>query len=187
MFNSKWGGRLIKAGLVLAGIFIAGIAAQKFYFEPRYGGITGYLVEGFAVGSTMEQAEGDLARIQSYLSIYYSDTGGKYPPSLDVLWQEKRYLEGPPPHADIFIETRNGKFKRAHWHRDTAKVKVFHSRAEADDSGGWGYVADPASPEWGTVFINCTHQHWKKRIPWNLSAPPAPQLPPRQEAEGAVQ
>lgn len=185
MANSRSGAISIKIIMVL-GVFVSALAAQRLYFMPRYGGIMAYFLAGNAAGSAAGRLDGQLSRIQSTLSIYYGDSDGKYPPSLDVLWGGRNYLEGPMPREDVFIETESGKFKRAHWYRDSAAVKIFNSRADADDSGGWGYVADQASPEWGTVFVNCTHPHLKKGVPWNLSSPPAPQASPKTDAAGAA-
>lgn len=152
---------------------VAVLAANKLYLVPRYGGIAAYFIGGKAAGSFAGQTAGNRDSLAAALSIYYSDTDGKYPPSLDAL-KERNYLPTPMPREDVFIDVGGGKFERAHWHRDSAKVKLFSSRAAADDSGGWGYVADPASPEWGTVFVNCTHLNFKKGVPWNVSAEPAP-------------
>lgn len=43
--------------------------------------------------------------------------------------------------------------------RILTRLKTFlaESRSEVDDSGGWLYVTDPASDDWGTVIVNCTH------------------------------
>lgn len=176
--------------LLTAAAIAAALALYGLYLVPRYGGLGHYLMDGSAAGSFVGQTEGNRDKIESALSLYYSDSDGKYPPSLEAL-QPKDYLESPMPREDVFIEVSSGKFKRAHWRRDSDKVKLFASRADSDDGGGWGYVADPNSPEWGTVFVNCTHNHFKKGVPWNLSSavavrPASPQSAsdPAQQSPG---
>ncbi len=180
------------AGVLLGAMGIFG-AAEKSYFYPRYGGWVGYLTEGWMAGSLMRRTEGDLGKIQSDLSLLFGDTG-RFPDTLDVLWRDPmrlsdKRLDRWPPHAEVFVEANN-RFKRAHWFRDTNRFKNFSSRTQADDSGGWGYVNDPQSPEWGTVFVNCTHIHFKKQVPWNLAsqtvARPIPSEPEPQAQTGAV-
>lgn len=171
----------LKTGTILAVALIVCIAAADIlYLIPRYGGIFPYLFEANAAGSMLGQTEGRRDAIAAALEIYYNDSDMKYPPSLEALWN-RQYMTGPMPGENVFIEVSGGKFKRAHWRRDSAKVKIFRSRAEADDSGGWGYVADPDSPEWGTVFVNCTHDHFKKRVPWNLSTASAVRPGPQDQ------
>ena len=185
MKDSDQGSITIKSGLILAVLLAAAVAAaDMLYFVPRYGGLLAFFLGGSAAGSSVGQTEGNRDRLASALALYAADSGGKYPASLEAL-RERAYLEGPLPREDIFIEAGAGKFRRAHWRRDASKVKLFGSRAEADDSGGWGYVADPASPEWGTVFLNCTHVHFKKGVPWNLSSPPAAPLGPQDSMQSA--
>lgn len=173
MTDSNQDAASISARTILtAAAIVAALALYGFYLVPRYGGLGNYFLDGSAAGSYVGQTEGNRDKLASALSIYYSDSDGKYPPSMDAL-KERDYLPDPMPREDVFIEVSSGKFERAHWRRDAAKVKIFASRAESDDGGGWGYVADPASPEWGTVFVNCTHDHFKKGVPWNLSSAPA--------------
>lgn len=173
MSDSKHDTVSISAGtiLIIAAI-VAASALYALYLLPRYGGLAGYFLAPSAAGSYVAQTEGNRNGLESALSLYLSDSDQKYPASIEEL-RKKDYLRGPMPCEDVFMEVSSGKFRRAHWRRDCDKVKIFRSRAEADDGGGWGYVADPASPEWGTVFVNCTHNHFKKSVPWNLSSSPA--------------
>ncbi len=49
-------------------------------------------------------------------------------------------------------------------HAPSNLVTEYHSRSDAlKDTGGWGYVSDPASPEFGTVFIDCVHHDARGR------------------------
>ncbi len=51
-------------------------------------------------------------------------------------------------------------------HRASSKVRN-SARAGSLDTGGWGYVNDPASADFGTVFIDCSHKDEKGR-PWSM-------------------
>lgn len=149
-------------------------SADYAYYVPRYGGFAGYLTGSAFAGVESVGLDGKLGGVLSALSIYYGDTNGKYPETLDVLWKDKKYLPGPLGHADVYAEFPGKGIARAHWYRDTDKIKYFRSVQDADDAGGWGYVNDPSSPQYGTVFINCTHVNFRKGIPWNvLRLPPA--------------
>ncbi|MBL0058542.1 MAG: hypothetical protein IPP35_05450 [Elusimicrobia bacterium] len=166
--RSAWQRGLRAAAVLLIGLGLFGVA-EKAYFYPRYGGWAGYLTEGWMAGSLTHKTEGDLRKLQADLSLWYGDKG-KFPATLDLLERNPLPSRGPwPPHAEVFLEVNN-RFKRAHWFCDTNHFKYFSSRTLSDDSGGWGYVNDPRSPEWGTVFVNCTHLHFEKRVPWNLSS-----------------
>lgn len=48
------------------------------------------------------------------------------------------------------------------WHRTSAKVRQTSS-LRAGDNGGWGYVNDPGSRDFGTVFIDCLHRDERGR------------------------
>jgi hypothetical protein len=41
----------------------------------------------------------------------------------------------------------------------------FRDKSVADE-GGWGYVNNPADPEFGRVFVNCTHTD-AKGVRWD--------------------
>jgi hypothetical protein len=47
-------------------------------------------------------------------------------------------------------------------HLATSKVRNASSPA-VRDTGGWGYVNDPKSSDYGTVFIDCSHTDEKGR------------------------
>lgn len=168
-------------------VFVTGgailYAAEVAYFDPRYGGFGAYAMEDFMAGSSNGSLEGKLGEARSALSIYYGDTNGRYPETLEVLWKDNRYLSHPLGHADVFAELPGNRFGRAHWYRDTDKIHYFHSVAEADDAGGWGYVNDPKSPEFGALFVNCTHENFRRHVAWNLFGANAP-APAAAEAAG---
>lgn len=48
------------------------------------------------------------------------------------------------------------------WHRASSKVRSAPA-LRAEDTGGWGYVNDPKSRDFGTVFIDCLHRDERGR------------------------
>ncbi|GAG09095.1 unnamed protein product [marine sediment metagenome] len=53
-------------------------------------------------------------------------------------------------------------------HEDSNKVTYYsgsdYSLKNFRDTGGWGYVNDSASPDWGSVFVNCTHTDSRGKV-----------------------
>jgi len=155
--------KIVIAGAVLAAMyFVARPLAMYMFAKALRGG-----------GGEAKQTLGQLDMVRSALQIYYQDTEGKYPASLETLAENGKYLtSGEIPKARIFGKKGGEDFAHLHSGSET-KVKLFRSPKEADDAGGWGYVADPSSPEYGTAFINCTHLYMGSRNgrgykePWN--------------------
>ena len=90
---------------------------------------------------------GHLGEIRFALSHYYNDHHGVYPDRIEK--PVPKYLSAIPV-AEV-----------PDHHAPSRKVKIF-PWIESDDIGGWGYVADPSSKDYGQVFINCTHRHRRK-------------------------
>jgi hypothetical protein len=108
------------------------------------------------------RTKGNLGAIRSALSIYYGDHEGRYPMSLDEL-TNGNYLKFIPQADTARPE-----------HAATNSVLVLTKVVdEADlyrqlqDTGGWAYVADPDSPAWGILVVDCTHADSKGRL-WYL-------------------
>lgn len=98
-----------------------------------------------------EEASGGLAALRAAVFMYYRDSEGVYPPDLKTLAENGRYMAAIPS-----LEVGG--------HGRTASVRVLaRVRDQEDlgsqvaDTGGWLYVADPSSPNAGTVLIDCTH------------------------------
>jgi len=111
-------------------------------------------------GAYFNFTRSELAQLGTELGFYYQDHHS-YPSDLRELGG--RYKLGLPK---IIIETRDMKRPHSYWNSD--QVMIFRSRDESNDAGGWGYVNDPKSPEYGTVFVNCTHLNDTGK-PWNKS------------------
>lgn len=79
-----------------------------------------------------------LGELRSAISMYYGDTAGKYPTSLQDLI----------PKYDTVIPTLSGLPHSASNEVD----------AEPADTGHWYYDKNPHSPTFGQVLINCTHE-----------------------------
>lgn len=77
-------------------------------------------------------------------------------------------MEGKPPPAAFADVIRAGKLEEAPtlklpWHLRSARVRDVPSRA-VTDTGGWAYVNAPADPDFGQVFIDCSHKDPKGRF-----------------------
>lgn len=77
-----------------------------------------------------------------------------------------RMSKGRPP-ADIGEMIKNGNLEAApelklRGHLASSKVRNASSLA-VRDTGGWAYVNDPKSADYGTVFIDCAHTDEKAR------------------------
>ena len=81
--------------------------------------------------------------VRSALSIYYGDTEGNYPTSLEVLTVNGKYLKEIPKTRDIEHVSSN--------------EVTYTSNSTPTDSGGWLYNNNPTDPNHGVLWINCTH------------------------------
>lgn len=82
--------------------------------------------------------------------------------AVELYRQEKRAL--PPSFADVLAA---GKLEavpalKLRRHRRAAAVRDAASQ-EVRDTGGWAYVNGPASPQFGLVYIDCSHYDEKGR------------------------
>jgi hypothetical protein len=108
--------------------------------------------------TNIDATKGNLGGIRSMLSIYYGDMEGQYPVDLMTLTVNAKYMRTIP-------RTHSIAFNNTVYHTGSGKLAYFPSREAADDRGGWGYINDPASQDFGTAFINCTHtDYFSKRL-----------------------
>jgi hypothetical protein len=198
VFGTGSPGKLRALGIATGLVIIA--LPDVVYFNPRYGGYLSYLIGDIMARSETGAIEGELGAVRSMLSIYYGDNDRRYPERLDELWKTGKYLTKPPRRAHVFALETPDRYLivRPHWYKDADQVKNFSSPHDSDDTGGWGYVNDPKSPDYGHFFVNCTHQNFRRRQPWNLlgsqpettpaptpsttAPPPTPLVPPRTSA-----
>jgi hypothetical protein len=108
--------------------------------------------------SAERQTDWNLSGMRSAIRMYYDDTHGHYPTDLAILIRDKKYLAAIP-----YAMPAKGEQM---YHSKSNDVKYFSSGDQSDDSGGWGYVNNPKSPDFGKIFVNCTHQD-ARRISWN--------------------
>jgi uncharacterized RDD family membrane protein YckC len=116
-----------------------------------------------------------LGGLRSSLSSFYGDSEGTYPHDLNELIAPKA---GAPvntnaryPYLAAMTEVQTKD------HPPTNAVEAYGNEvcipgkdiavdpAKLRDTGRWGYVADKASPCWGTVFVDCTHKD-SKGVDW---------------------
>lgn len=97
--------------------------------------------------------KGNLGAMRSALSIFYGETGRRYPSQPVSLTFGKRYLPYLP------------KAKLEPLHPVSEQVRLGAGAWDVDDHGGWLYVADRRSETFGVVLVNCTHTDTKGK-PW---------------------
>lgn len=95
---------------------------------------------------------GNLGAVRSALSIHYGDLEGAYPYHPAALAAGGKYISSIPPA------------KPSNYHSDSVAVALVASAEDLTDAGGWAYLADPASEDWGTVYVNCTHTDSKGSV-----------------------
>ncbi|MFC1680151.1 type IV pilin protein [Elusimicrobiota bacterium] len=123
-------GVMFAVGIVVTGI-LAAVAIPKF----------AELVRKSSEGAT----KGNLGAVRSALSIYYGDMEGVYPQDPNELTVDGKYL-GSMPRA-----------KTPNLHPDSSQIALIPSPQALTDEGGWAYVNNPMSPDFGSFFINCSH------------------------------
>ena len=92
--------------------------------------------------------KGNLGAVRSALSIYYGDNAGFYPvDDLSILLSNQRkYIDNIPPA------------KTHDYHPDSSSIIAISSNTPANisDAGGWLYVNNMGSSDWGNFLVNCT-------------------------------
>ena len=134
--SAKRGFTLIELMIVVAIIgILAAIAIPKFAELIRK--------------SNEGASKGNLGSIRSALSIYYGDMEGQYPGNLNALTISGKYLSDVP------------KSKAPNYHTDVATVVA---QVSANDAAGWSYNSTTTDPNFGVIWVNCTHTDTKGSI-----------------------
>lgn len=154
-------GRAWKLSVIVIILSLAAGAGIRFFLRKT---------EALGAGSAARQTIAGIGGLRASLQVYCGDSGGKrYPESLEELLINGKYMT-EIPEARIYAKTADGDFERVHRGMER-QVKSFRSFEESDDSGGWGYISNPDSKEYGGVFINCTHRYLGTGngdgVPWN--------------------
>ena len=139
-------GRLAPSGKRMAWVAAADLAV--FCAAMLLAGMVYFVIVSAGKKSTEGGNRGDLGYLRSAVSIYSGDTEGIYPADLAALTRDGKYLAGIP------LLWRGSPFYSPHW--QSRKVE-YYPRKGTQDSGHWAYVNDSKSPDFGTVFIDCTH------------------------------
>lgn len=135
---------VILMGLVLPLVAMLGIIAAVAI--PRFADLTRKSGEG--------AGKGNLGSLRSAITIYYADMEGQYPADISALTLNGKYLQQIPDA------------KTPNFHPDSPAVRVYDASVcsgkavdltKLQDTGGWGYVADPKAPCSSSLFVNCTH------------------------------
>ena len=87
--------------------------------------------------------KGNLGAVRSSLSIYYEDTEGRYPDRLEELLVGGKYM-GTIPQVQLAPHPKT-------------RAVTYHATRSPLDTGGFGYVNNPYDPDYGTLWLDCTH------------------------------
>ncbi|MBI5246425.1 MAG: hypothetical protein HY923_04540 [Elusimicrobia bacterium] len=143
----------MKKWLIIELLFVAILVAPTAY-------------HGRVAANETEDLKTQLGSIRAAMSIYYGDMEGKYPDKLERVIADPKYMPRPPRVFAVYANVPGRGVMRVHTREDMMKIRHFGSVKSADDLGGWGYVNDPKSPEYGLVFINCTHREVRRKMVW---------------------
>ena len=100
--------------------------------------------------------KGTLAEIRTALE-GYKQAKGAYPAEA----AEVEAMVSAPGRKELW-DTRLKLYE----HRSTKAINAYAS-AEARDTGNWAYVNDPASPDFGRFYIDCTHTDQYHGLAWS--------------------
>jgi type II secretory pathway pseudopilin PulG len=88
---------------------------------------------------------GNLGSLRSSLKVYYADTEGGYPDTLEFLTQGGKYAAAIPN-----IQLRDH-------HADSTAVREGAGMTASNDRNGWLYISVATSTDFGSLYVNCTH------------------------------
>ncbi len=133
---------LIELMIVVAIIgILAAVAIPKF----------GSLIRQSQEGAT----KGNLAGLRSALSIYYGDLEGVYPSQMSSLTINGKYMAQLPASNP------------ANHHPASTGENDQATGSWTVDPGGWVYDNNSSDPNYGTVWVGCTHTDTKGSV-WTL-------------------
>jgi len=135
---TKRGFTLIELMIVTAIIgILAAIALPKF----------ADLIRKSKEGST----KGNLGAVRGALALYYGAMEGNYPiDNLSQLTAGGKYINSIP------LALTPG------YHNDNSGLLAGADKATVEnDAGGWSYVNNSGSVDWGALMVNCTHTDTK--------------------------
>ena len=96
-----------------------------------------------------------LASMRSGLRLYYAAHEGTYPPRIEPLSEDGEIMKSVP---ELWSGENDGvNFPGRRQPHPATREARNASVLTPEDSGLWGYVNDPESPQFGALFIDCTH------------------------------
>jgi uncharacterized RDD family membrane protein YckC len=147
-------------GVLALVIPLAAIGAMAYYGVGSFGKFKTLTVKS-GEGAT----KGNLGSLRSYNSIYYGDTEGNYPATLEALIGPKYLKEIPKTKIAAHMETNVWTAYGAEVCTGKTDFGTEIDVSKIKDTGGWGFVTDPKAPCYGMIFVDCTHldskgKHW---------------------------
>lgn len=150
-WSGRGAGRLAKGQLAPSGKRMALVAAADLAaccLATVLAGMAYFVIVSAGKKSTEANNRSELGSLRSGVSIYYGDAEGAYPGDLEALTRDQKYLSGIP------LLWRGSPFYSPH--RQSRMVENYPGRTTRD-SGHWAYVDNPKDPDFGKVFIDCSH------------------------------
>lgn len=102
--------------------------------------------------------KGNLGALRSAISLYYGELEGIYPtPTVDGLETTANTLGSILiMNGGKYIKTTPAAYEPP-THFKNANAYRLTAGDEGTGPGAWGYNATNSSPQWGDLFVNCTH------------------------------
>ena len=145
-------------GVLAFVIPISSVGAMAYYGVGNFGKF-----KTLKAKSEEAATKGNLGSLRSSNAIYYGDTEGNYPATLEALIGPKYLKEIPKIKIAAHMETNVWTAYGAEVCTGKTEYGTEIDVNKIKDTGGWGYVSDPKAACWGQIFVDCTHKDSKDK------------------------
>jgi general secretion pathway protein G len=95
----------------------------------------------------------NLIVLRSAIRIYYSDNDGQNPSNLGILITGRKQYIASIPGTEV-----------PPYHPESAAENDGSAATAPTDAGGWAYINDDTDPNFGSLWVNCTHTDTKGTV-----------------------